>query len=220
MGSPQVAHVGVALQGGVHECGTPAAAGGGLDHGQRQDSHPETTAFDDVARVQVTAAGADAGAVQVIAHPGNGDFDLVRRVFRHPVPPRGGQSAGRGGIAQCPHCRSYPCGVGERPIVGEVDAARTSAPLPGADFPGHRVLAQPRLPGVGQGDDAVVVTEKVVEHTQLDAVTPSIGSTPRDLCTRTRAYRVRACTNHSRRRSRIPAERNSRAARPRIARGS
>jgi hypothetical protein len=67
-------------------------------------------------------------------------------------------------FAVTPHSGSNTCGVGEVPIIGEVDTARTSAPVTGTNPSLYGVETESRLARLRERNHAVLFTEIFIEH--------------------------------------------------------
>lgn len=136
--------------------------------------------------------------MRVVTGPRYCHFDRIRRICGHPMPPSRRQPAGCRMGTERPHSRAHACSIGERSIVGEIHASRTTQPAPRPDSTVHGILAQTRLLGLGQGNHAVMVTQVVVKHMRLDGVSLSNGSHPSDLRAFAGGKRRQTHTNHSR----------------------
>jgi hypothetical protein len=88
-----------------------------------------------------------------------------------------------------PHFGANACGIAERAIVDEIDAARALSPVAGLNAAAYGVASQTASFGLLKGDDAVVSSQIVVEHTRIDGSTPAAVPILRGLCAVCRGQR-------------------------------
>ncbi len=120
--------------------------------------------FHDVDRLEISSTDSAAVSASAVAVSRDGYLDDVGREPRQSVPVRRGKSTRNCFDPVAPDDCANSCSVRERPIVDEVDTGPAPSPLPGALAALDSMLAQTCAFGLRQGDDAIVPTQVVVEH--------------------------------------------------------
>jgi hypothetical protein len=120
--------------------------------------------YDHIRGVQVSTTYAAAFAAATVAVPGHCQVDDFGRELRQPMPPRRGETAGRGVLAVAPHGGSDARGVGEWSVVDEVDATAASNPVARSEPSPNGFVAQAGTSGLSEGDDADLASKIVIQH--------------------------------------------------------
>ena len=151
----------------VHDFGAAASSDRRLDDRQTQFRHTEASPLDDVDRFEVTPPEFGAVAASAVAVPWHRYLDEVGRKSSQAVPPCGRKSA-RGCLdAVTPDGGSNARGVGEGPVVNEVDTRSAPSPAAGSLTSYHGLVAEARPTGLCERDDSIVLAQELVEHAQL-----------------------------------------------------
>jgi hypothetical protein len=164
MGPPQLGQIDMALQSRIHQRGTAALSNGRFHDRQRHLGDPQPLSFDYIRSRRVAAPLAHTVAARMVACPWHRHFNDVGGKPRKAMPPRGSHPTGRGNRSVTPDRRPDACGVGERTVVDEVHTWRASSPLPGPDTPVDGVPAQSGSLRLRKGEDAVLTTQILFEH--------------------------------------------------------
>jgi hypothetical protein len=98
------------------------------------------------------------------------------------MPPCCGQSAGDGFEAVTPHGSPDACCIGEWAVIDKEHPRRATPPVSRPDAPVDSVPAQSGPLRLRQGDDAVLATQKLVEHIKARRAEVFVGSIDSDLC--------------------------------------
>jgi hypothetical protein len=146
----------VALQPRIHDSGTTPAPGCCFDDSQLQGCHPKSLVFDDVDRLEVTAAHLRPRVLAAVGVPRHGYLDDVGVAADDVVPPSGRKTAAGGVRAVGPDRCSDACCGRERAVIGEVHALGEAAPLPGLHSAADSAWAESVFERLTQSDDAVV----------------------------------------------------------------
>jgi hypothetical protein len=153
----------MALQRVVQQWRTATLAARCLDDGQVRRRHPQAAALHEVGGRQVATTQPRAGPVHPSTLARHGDLHDLRREVGQAQPPCGGQTARGGVTAVAQHPDPHPRGVGEMPVLDEEHAGCAAAPVTRSHASLDGVRAEADALRLGEGDDAVVVTEVIVE---------------------------------------------------------